>query len=131
MGGTMGLLMVWWPLGPRRASSPINEALAALTAQVDIVDPSVMRELRGVRRCVASVAEALQVLLGCFGDLEGRLDHARRRVEADSGVEVDDQLFNRLARRLGIWRAREALQRLEDAHPDAPGGDGDPGDQAA
>ena len=117
--------------GPRRPANPINDALAALTARVDGVDPSVVQELRGVSRCVTSVAEALQVLLGCFADLEDRLDHARRRIEADSGMEVDDELFNRLARRLGIWRAREALQRLEEAHPDAPGHDGDRQDQAA
>jgi hypothetical protein len=117
--------------GPRRPANAINDALAALTASVDGVDRSVVQELRGVSRCVTSVAEALQVLVGCFADLEGRLDHARRRIEADSSTEIDDELFNRLARRLGIWQAREALQRLEEAHPDAPASNGDPEDQAA
>jgi hypothetical protein len=73
--------------GPRRPANAINDALAALTTRVDGVDPSVVRELRGVSRCVT--------------------------------------------RRLGIWRAREALQRLEEAHPDAPGHDGDREDQPA
>jgi len=59
----------------------------------------------------------LEVVLGCFRDLERRLDLARRRVETDSGVEVDDELFNRLARRLGLRRACQALQRFEDVHP--------------
>jgi hypothetical protein len=117
--------------GPRRPPRQGDDRLDALAAQVDRADPTLARELRWVSRGVVSVVGLLEVLLGRFADLEGRLDRASRPVGDQRGVEVDDELFNRLAERLEVWQVREALQRLEDAHPDAPRNDRDHGDRTA
>jgi hypothetical protein len=109
--------------GRRRASAPTDAATAALAAQVDRIDPTLARDLRWVSRSVVAVVGVLEGLLERFRDLEARLDRARCQVEDGRGTEVDDELFNRLAQRLELWPVREALQRLQDAHPDAPGDD--------
>jgi len=103
-----------------RASGPSDAALAALVAQVDRIDPALAGELQWVSRSVVAMVEMLVGMLERFRALEGRLDHARELVEDDSVTPVDDELFNRLAEQLQVWPVREALQRLQDAHPDAP-----------
>jgi hypothetical protein len=44
---------------------------------------------------------------------------AIKHVERCSGDNVPDDLYNRLADRLGVSEVRIALQRVADAHPDA------------
>lgn len=115
--------------GRRRASGPTDAATAAFADQVDSIDPTLARDLRWVSGCVVAVVGVLVGLLERFRDLEARLERARCQVEDGHGVEVDDELFNRLAQRLEVWQVREALQRLQDAHPDAAGDDLDRDDQ--
>src|SRR6266545_588960 len=91
-----------------RASRPSDAALAALVAQVDRIDPALAGELQWVSRSVVAMVEMLVGMLERFRALEARLDQARELVEDDSGMPVDDELFNRLAERLEVWQVREA-----------------------
>jgi hypothetical protein len=77
--------------------------------------------LNAVRRSARQVcrhAGLLTAELGNFRLLEPDLERAVRRVEARTGVPIDDALFEQLTVRLGVDQVRPALERLAQAHPD-------------
>jgi hypothetical protein len=95
---------------------------ARLAAQVALIDPELGKELRQVTGHITRLAQALEGELHRLPPLETRLEQVARHVEdSPDGEEVDDELYERLAERFGLLRVRLALQRLEQAHPDAPG----------
>jgi hypothetical protein len=94
---------------------------ARLAAQVALIDPELGNELRQVTGRIARLARTLEGELHRLRPLETRLEQVVREVEDSSGgEEVDEELFERLAERFGLLRVRPVLQRLEQAHPDAP-----------
>ncbi len=93
---------------------------ARLAAKVASIDPELGKQLRQVSARVARQARVLEDELHRLRPLEARLEQVVRQVEDTSDEEVDDELFERLAERFGLLRVRPALQRLEQAHPDAP-----------
>jgi hypothetical protein len=93
--------------------------VAALVAEVCVIDPELAGELRQTVRRIVTLVRALEAELRRFAELEVRLIRAIRQVEVKSGQEVDDGLFERVVGWLGVLRVRPALDRLEQAYPDA------------
>jgi len=81
--------------------------------------PSLLGALRRSSERVRQYAGLLEAALIDFRPLEGYLVGAIKHVERCSGDNVPDDLYNRLADRLGVSEVRIALQRVADAHPDA------------
>ncbi len=93
---------------------------AQLAAEIALEEPSLLPALRRNSERICRYAGLLEPELKHFRELEPYLAGAVKHVEKRSGTEVSDDLFNRLADRLGVSEVRIALQRVADVHPDAP-----------
>ncbi|SRR6266545_1536614 len=91
---------------------------AQLAARITVDQPSLLGALRRSSERVCQYAGLLEAALIDFRPLEGYLVGAIKHVEV-IGDNVRDDLYNRLADRLGVSEVRIALQRVADAHPDA------------
>jgi len=69
---------------------------------------------------ICRFAGLLEAGLSTYRPLEEYLESAVRLVEARTGEQVDDALFERLTERLGLADVRLVLERVARAHPDAP-----------
>lgn len=98
-----------------------SEDVAWLAEQVAAEQPDLPHALQHASDQVCRYAGLLEAALQHFRPLEGYLAGAVRLVERRTGRQIDDALFNRLAERFQVSDVRIALQRVEDAHPDAPG----------
>ncbi|HZD67620.1 MAG TPA: hypothetical protein VFA45_01465 [Actinomycetes bacterium] len=108
-----------------RVSGPASEEEAArLTAQITANQPTLMNALRTSSARICKYAGLLEAELKHFRPLEGYLVDAVTHTERRSRQPISDELYNRLAERLGVSEVRIALQRVADAHPDAPGESG-------
>ena len=97
---------------------------ARLAAQVAVEQPSLPHILRSTCTRVCEYAGLLEAELGHFRPLEGYMASAIKVIEARTGRPVSDELYNGLCDRFGITEVRIALERVTDAHPDAPEADG-------
>jgi hypothetical protein len=95
------------------------KSVALLAAQIAADQPGLPHALRHASDQVCRYAGLLEAALQHFRPLEGYLAAGVRLVERRTGHQIDDALFNRLAERFQIPDVRIALQRVEDAHPDA------------
>lgn len=93
--------------------------VAALVAEIAVIDSDLGDELRRTTRHVVALVRLLEPALRHFAQLELRLERTIAQVEEATGQEVSDELRNRLAGQLGILRVRPALERLGRVHPDA------------
>jgi hypothetical protein len=96
-------------------------SVAALVAEIAVIDSELGDELRLTSRRIVALVRLLEPVLKHFAQLELRLERTLAQVEEVTGQEVSDELRNRLAGQLGILRVRPALERLDRAHPDTLG----------
>ncbi len=94
--------------------------VAALLADIAMIDAELGRELRHTTRRIVAVVRLLEILLVRFGELERRLERIIREVEETTGQKVDDELYACLAGRVGILRVRSGLERVRRPDPDEP-----------
>jgi len=113
----------------RSSAAVSDEETARLAAQIAVDQPTLPNALRTSSARICKYADLLEAELKRFRPLEGYLADAVKHTERRSGQPVGDELYNRLADRLGVSEVRIVLQRLADAHPDAPGESSSDGDE--
>jgi hypothetical protein len=92
---------------------------ARLAAKIALIDPELGNEVRQVTERIVRLARMLEGELHRLPSLEERFEQVVQQVGDRPGEEaVDEEQFERLAERFGLLRVRQALQRLEAAHPD-------------
>ncbi len=92
---------------------------AWLAAQIAADQPTLPNALRSSTSRICKYADLLEAELKHFRPLEGYMVDAIKEVETRTGRPVSDELYNRLCDRFGVTEVRIALERVEQAHPDA------------
>ncbi len=93
---------------------------AWLAAQIAADQPTLPHALRSSTARICKYAGLLEAELKHFRPLEGYMVDAVKLTEHRTGHPVGDELYERLCDRFGVTEVRLALERLEQAHPDAP-----------
>jgi tetrahydromethanopterin S-methyltransferase subunit G len=91
--------------------------VAALLGEVNLLDAELGGELQFTTRHIVAMVRLLEMLLGRFAELERRLEYSVGQVEERTGQQVDDELYEHLAGRVGILRVRSGLERLNRIRP--------------
>jgi hypothetical protein len=93
---------------------------AWLAAQIAADQPTLPHALRSTIARVCKYAGLLEAELKHFRPLENYMAGAIKDVGTRTGQPVSDELYNGLCDRFGITEVRLALERVANAHPDAP-----------
>jgi hypothetical protein len=104
----------------------MNRARRSTARRIDVADlvaaadGALVAELSAAAAQVDTEVTALTATLKRFALLEGRLQHTTERIEEQTGLRITDREWSALADRLGVSSVRPLLDRLAQAHPDAP-----------
>jgi hypothetical protein len=92
---------------------------AQLAAEIALDQPSLTGTVRRSAARICKYAALLEAELGRYRPLVGYLEDAVKLVEHRTGRTVDEKLFACLLDRLGMTDADLAMERLQQARPNA------------